>query len=55
LERLGPWIDSLPDDPDTHVGEQGERLSGGRYQRLASRTQSAEPSLLALGELTALD
>jgi ABC-type transport system involved in cytochrome bd biosynthesis fused ATPase/permease subunit len=39
----------------TPLSVKGERLSGGRYQRLASRTQSAEPSLLAPGEMTALD
>ena len=35
LARAGPWIDPFLDGLDTHVGEHGERLSGGR--RLAFR------------------
>ena len=33
--RLREWVASLPHGLETHVGEQGEQVSGGQRQRLA--------------------
>jgi thiol reductant ABC exporter CydC subunit len=49
--RLGAWVDGLPDGLDTHVGELGERMSGGERQRLAAaRVLLADFPVMVLDE-----
>ncbi|MCB0873480.1 MAG: thiol reductant ABC exporter subunit CydC [Thermoleophilia bacterium] len=50
---LGPWLDTLPDGPHTHVGDDGARVSGGQRQRIIlARGILADPDLLIVDEPT---
>ena len=57
LAQIGEFIDSLPTQYDTEVGERGLKLSGGEKQRVAiARTILKAPPILILDEATsALD
>src|SRR5262249_19244277 len=49
--RLDGWLGSLPDGLETHLGEQGERISGGQRQRLGlARALLADFPVLILDE-----
>lgn len=53
LAHLDRFIDSLPDQYDTLVGERGLKLSGGEKQRMAiARTVLKNPPILVLDEAT---
>ena len=57
LAQIGEFVDSLPMQYDTEVGERGLKLSGGEKQRVAiARTILKAPPILILDEATsALD
>ena len=49
--RLDGWVGSLPDGLETHLGAQGERISGGQRQRLGlARALLADFPILILDE-----
>jgi ABC-type multidrug transport system fused ATPase/permease subunit len=49
--HLDGWVRSLPDGLDTHLGAQGERISGGQRQRLGlARALLADFPILILDE-----
>jgi ABC-type transport system involved in cytochrome bd biosynthesis fused ATPase/permease subunit len=52
--RAWEWVDALPDGLDTHVGEEGARVSGGERRRIAlARSFLADAPVLVLDEPTA--
>ena len=57
IAGMTDFVNSLPRGLDTHVGENGAKISGGQRQRLGiARAMFTEPKLLVLDEATsALD
>lgn len=54
MAQLKPFVEGLPEQLDTVVGEWGLQFSGGQRQRVAiARALYAEPDILILDEATA--